>query len=123
MEKRLKSIESCLIITVGLLALFFWLKNPWLLRVALLVGAAGAFWPWGAAKIDQGWGLLAKGLGWVNGRVLLSVVFYLFLTPIAWLARKSGASNLQLRKKSGSEDSYYVNRDHLYEPKDLENTW
>lgn len=122
MEKRLKSLESCLIITVGLLALFLWLKNPWLLRMAFLVGALGALSPWAAAQIDKGWSLLAKGLGWVNGRVLLSVVFFVFLTPIAWLARKSGASNLQLRKKTG-ENSYYTNRDHLYEPKDLENTW
>ncbi len=122
MEKRLKSIESCLVITVGLLALFLWLKNPWLLRIALVVGALGAFSPWAAQKIHLGWSLLAKGLGWVNGKVLLSAVFYLFLTPIAWLARMSGASGLQLRKKTG-DASYYAERDHLYESKDLENTW
>lgn len=122
MEKRLKSLESCLVITVGFLFLFLWLKNPWLLRIALVVGALGAFSPWAAAKIHEGWSLLARGLGWFNGRVLLSVVFFLFLTPIAWLARRSGASGLQLRKKTG-EGSYYTKRDHRYEPKDLENTW
>ena len=122
MEKRLKSIESCLVITVGLLALFFWIKNPWLLRFALLVGALGAFSPFAAEKIHQGWGLLAKALGWVNGRVLLSLVFFTFLTPIAWLARKFGASSMQLAKKT-RQASYYAERDHLYEPKDLENTW
>ena len=115
-------MESCLVITVGLLALFFWLKNPWLLRFALGVGALGAFSPWAAAKIHQGWTLLAQGLGWINGRILLSTVFFLFLTPIAWLARKSGAVGLQIRKKP-AEKSYYTERDHLYEPKDLENTW
>ncbi|MDO8368660.1 MAG: SxtJ family membrane protein [Saprospiraceae bacterium] len=122
MEKRLKSLESCLVITAGLLVLFFWLKNPWLLRGALAVGVLGALSPWAATKIHQGWTLLARGLGWFNGRVLLSAVFYLFLTPIAWLARKFGASSMQLRKKT-SEASYYVARDHRYEPKDLENTW
>jgi hypothetical protein len=122
MEKRLKSLESCLVITAGLLVLFFWLKNPWLLRAALAVGVLGALSPWAAAKIHLGWTLLARGLGWFNGRVLLSAVFYLFLTPIAWLARKFGASSMQLRKKTG-DDSYYVARDHRYEPKDLENTW
>jgi Saxitoxin biosynthesis operon protein SxtJ len=122
MNQRLKSIESCLVITVGLMALFFWLKNPWLLRSALLVGALGAFSPWAAEKIHQGWTLLARALGWVNGRILLSAVFFLFLTPIAWLARKAKAMNLQLIKKTG-DGSYYVERDHLYESKDLENTW
>ncbi|MFN0216209.1 MAG: SxtJ family membrane protein [Saprospiraceae bacterium] len=122
MEKRLKSLESCLVIATGLLALFFWLKNPWLLRVALVVGVFGALWPFAAYKIHQAWSLLAKALGWINGKILLSAVFYLFLTPIAWLARMFGASSMQLRKKPG-DSSYYTKRDHRYEPKDLENTW
>lgn len=122
MENRAKTLESCLVITAGLLALFFWLKNPWLLRGAFAVGALGALSPWAAEKIHHGWMLLARGLGWFNGRVLLSLVFFVFLTPIAWLARKAGAANLQLRKKD-SEGSYYNQRDHRYEAKDLENTW
>jgi len=122
MEKRLKSIESCLVITVGFLVLFVWLKNPWLLRISLAVGLLGVFSPWAAAKIHAGWMLLARALGWFNGRVLLSVVYFLILTPIAWIARKSGASTLQLRKKP-ADGSYYNERDHRYEPKDLDNTW
>ncbi len=122
MNQRLKSIESCLVITVGLLALFFWLKNPWLLRSALVIGALGAFSPWAAEKTHQGWTLLARALGWFNGRILLSIVFFVFLTPIAWLARKAKLIDLQLRKKPTGESYYYV-RDHQYEPKDLDNTW
>lgn len=122
MQQRLKSIESCLVITVGLLALFLWLKNPWLLRSALVVGALGAFSPWAADKIHRGWELLARALGWVNGRILLSAVFFVFLTPIAWFARRAKAMDLQLRRKPEG-GSYYVERDHTYEPKDLENTW
>lgn len=118
----MKSIEACLVITVGFLVLYVWLKNPWLLRISLAVGLLGVFSPWAASKIHAGWTLLAKGLGWFNGRVLLSVVYFLILTPIAWVARKSGAANLQLRKKPSS-DSYYSERNHSYEAKDLENTW
>lgn len=122
MQQRLKSIESCLVITVGLMALFLWLKNPWLLRGAFVVGALGAFSPWAAEMIHRGWTKLAHALGWVNGRILLSLVFFVFLTPIAWLARRAKAMDLQLnRKKNGG--SYYTEREHRYEPKDLENTW
>ena len=122
MNQRLKSIESCLVITVGLLALFFWLKNPWLLRSALVVGALGAFSPWAAEKIHQGWTLLARALGYINGLILLSAVFFIFLTPIAWLARRAKAMDLQLIKKTNG-GSYYYERDHLYESKDMDNTW
>ena len=119
MEKRLKSLETIIVLTAGLLALFFWLKNPWLLRVALAVALAGAFRPWLAEKIHAGWTLLAQGLGWFNGRILLSVVFFGFLTPIAWLARRLGSSGFLLRRKPEGE-SYYTVRDHAYEGKDLE---
>ncbi len=122
MEKRIKSLESCLIITVGFLVLSFWLKKTWPVNVALIVGGLGALSPWVAEKIHQGWTLLARGLGWVNSKVLLSIVFFAFLTPIAWLARKSGSMGLQLRKKK-EEDSYYTERNHLYKPEDMENTW
>lgn len=123
MEKRLKSLETALVIVTGLLALYFWLKNPWLLRSALAVGLAAVFSPWLSEKLHAGWMLLAQGLGWFNGRVLLSLVFYLFLTPIAWLARKAGAANLQLRRKPAGEGSYYIERNYRYEARDLENTW
>ena len=122
MSQRLKSVESCLVITVGFLFLFLWLKNPWFLRAALVVGALGAFWPWAAEKIHDGWMLLARALGWVNGKILLSAVFFIFLTPIAWLARKAKAIDLQLIKKPEA-GSYYVERNHLYKPEDIENTW
>lgn len=122
MEKRLKSLETSLVIATGLLVLFFWRHNPWLLRAAFFVALAGAFWPWLAVKIHAGWTLLARGLGWFNGRILLSVVFFVFLTPIAWLARKMGSSGFLLRRKPEGE-SYYTVRDHAYEAKDLDNMW
>lgn len=122
MKNRLKALESCLVITVGLLALFVWLKNPWLLRAALAVGLLGVFSSWAAEKIHQGWTLLAHALGYVNGRILLSLVFFLFLTPIAWIARKAKALDLQLKKKPKGA-SYYVDRKHEYKPGDMEHTW
>ena len=122
MENRTKSLETIVVITAGLLALYFWLHHPWLLRGALAVALAGIFSPWLTAKIHAGWMLLAQGLGWFNGRVLLSVVFYVILTPMALLARRFGSSSFLLRKKQ-KEESYYAERNHTYAPKDLENTW
>ena len=65
---------------------------------------------------------LARGLGWLNGRVLLSLVFYVFLTPIAWLSRLSSSSSF-LRSKKPVGESYFTERSHTYEKKDLEQTW
>lgn len=123
MEKRTKALETMLVLVAGLLAFYIWVKNPWLLRGALALAAAGVFSPWLTGKIHAGWMLLAQGLGWLNGRILLSVVFYLLLTPIAWLSRLFGAASSFSRRKRQAEESYYTERNHTYEPSDLENTW
>lgn len=121
MEKRRQSLETVLVLVAALLAFYFWLKNPWLLRVALGLAVAGIFWPWLAERIHAGWMLLAQGLGWLNGRILLSIVYFFILTPVAWLARMGSSGFKMVRKKEG--ESYYTERDHTYEAKDLKNTW
>ncbi len=122
MDKRAQSLQTVIVIVAGLLVFYVWLHNPWLLRGALAVALTGVFSPWLTAKIHAGWMLLAQGLGWFNGRVLLSAVFFIILTPFAWLARLFGSSSFLLRKKQ-QEESYYAERNHTYTPEDLEHTW
>tara|TARA_B100001559_G_scaffold287977_1_gene265329 strand:+ start:757 stop:1167 length:411 start_codon:yes stop_codon:yes gene_type:complete len=59
------------------------------------------------------WMTFAVILGWVMTRVILSLVFYLIMTPIGLLTRLLGEDFLLL-KKSNSE-SYWNNRDRNYE--------
>lgn len=68
-----------------------------------------------------GWLKLGEVLGFINSRILLGVVFFIFLTPLAWIQRLRTGDKLQLKKKK--EGSYFVERDHTYEPKDLEKMW
>lgn len=48
-------------------------------------------------------------LGWVMTRVILALVFYLVLTPIALLGRAFGEQFLHL-KKSPESTSYWVRK-------------
>jgi len=66
------------------------------------------------------WGKLMAAIGFVNSRVLLSIIFFLVLLPVSLLSKLFRKDLLQLKKK---ESSYFVERNHTYEPKDLENTW
>jgi len=59
------------------------------------------------------WMTFAIVLGWVMTRVILSLVFYLIMTPIGLLTRLLGEDFLAL-KKSNSE-SYWNNRNRNYE--------
>lgn len=105
----------------GFLALYLIFNWTPFVYIALGVGAGSLISPLIGDLIVKGWYKLAHILGWINTRILLSLIFYLFLFPIALLAKLSQKDHLKLRKKK--RESLFVERDHLYTKKDLENTW
>lgn len=56
------------------------------------------------------WMKLAFILGWVNTRLILSILFYLILTPIGLGMRLLGVDLLD-RKIDKSRDSYWIKRE------------
>lgn len=70
--------------------------------------------------ICYGWLKLGEGLGYVMSKVILGVVFYVLVSPLAILYRLFNKNQLNLKK---NPTSYYVQRNHLFEKKDLTNTW
>ena len=113
--------KTILVIVTGLLALSWIFGVPLLGKIALAIGAVSIFIPPFARALEWMWFKLALGLGWINSRVLLSIVYFLFLMPIAWLSRLFTKDPLALKKEK--RQTLYVTRDHLYTGKDLENIW
>jgi hypothetical protein len=122
---REKELEIILTICVGLLVIYFATKQQhrWLITLSIGLGIIGAFSKLLTAKIAWAWMKLGEAMGFVMSKVVLSLIFFLFLIPIAMLTRLFSRSkdSLQLKKISGS--SYYFERNHTYTAKDLENTW
>ena len=102
--KKFKSdpIKTVLVITVGMLVLYFVTDVQWLLIVSLIVGLTGLISPYLAKKIDYLWMKLAWILSLIVPNIILSIVFYLFLTPLALLSRLFGKSD-PLTLKNSSE--------------------
>jgi hypothetical protein len=126
MKKRLPELDiykANLAIATGLLVLYtFVYPNRYLLYSSMTVGALTLLWPALAQWISWGWYKLAEGLGYVNSRVLLTLVFFGFLLPIATLYRLFNRDMLSL--KSGRTDkSLYKERNHTYSANDLKNVW
>jgi hypothetical protein len=117
-QDRFKTI---LVIVTGLLALAVVFHIQWLLYIALAVGACSIFSGAAARGIEWAWIKLATILGWVNSRILLSVIYFLFLLPLAWVSRLFTKDPLTLRRKKTA--SLFVTRNHQYTKKDLENIW
>ena len=117
-EKRL---ENILTIVIGFILLYLIFKVKVLLTIAFVIGLSELFFIWLSEKIVQGWLLISKVLGAINSRILLSVVFFLFLVPIAFIYRMFNKDGLHLKRTE--KNSYYHTRNHQYIPSDLENSW
>lgn len=113
-------METCLVIATGLLVIWFFKPVKGLIIAAAVVGFIGAFIPSLAKWINWFWYKLAEVMGFVMSKVLLSIVFYVFLFPIALIYRMTKKDTLQLKKKS---DTYWTSRSHSYSSKDLEQVW
>ena len=119
--KNQNNKEIILTIVVGLLVFFYFFKLLWLFNTALIIGILGVFSDFIAEKIAWVWLKFAEILGKINSTVLLSLIFFVFLTPLALLMKIFKKSDsLKLKKISGS---VYDERNHTYVAKDLENTW
>jgi len=68
------------------------------------------------------WLGFADLLGAFNARVILTILFFAVLTPVALLYRLMSRSPLRL-KRDEAVGSYFDKRDHLFCRKDLEKMW
>ncbi|MEL6923554.1 MAG: SxtJ family membrane protein [Bacteroidota bacterium] len=111
---------TILVMVTGFLVLYFIFKAQWLITVAASVAVVSLVIPPVGRLIEKAWYKLAQVLGWINTRILLSIVFFLILFPIAWLTRLFGKVSLQLKRP---KDTVFTTRNHQYSKADFENMW
>jgi hypothetical protein len=115
-----KELKSLLVIVLGLVVLFLFTNNWYLLYAGLAIGGLGMSIPVVGYYIVWFWFKIAEVLGWVNSKIILGLVFYLFLTPLSLLYRLGKKDPMTLK---APETSNYEKREHIFKTKDLENTW
>ena len=119
--KKTERFETILTICFGLLIAHLIFKIKFLLPLAVVVAAAGLFSSFLSKGITWFWTKLTQLLGLINGKILLSIIFFLLLSPLAFIMRLTNKINMRVKKKGVT--SFYEVRNHLYDPSDLENTW
>ena len=123
-EKVLETIGvlalACLV--VGHLATKPGLKTGFLAAAVLLL-ATGLFVKPAGALIARVWLKFGGLLGAVNSRLILGAIFYLFLTPIACLARLTRGDFLRLKKHDAAGGGYWHERNHSYTAADISKLW
>ncbi len=85
----------------------FW---PWCATPAVLLIVLGSVAPQGLKVAHRVWMGLALVMGFVMTRVILTVFYYLLLTPMAWFLRLIGQYPENFRKVPKSQPTYWVSR-------------
>ena len=113
--------KSTLTIVIGFILMSNYFNFKPLFILGIVIGLIAIFSEKVNDKIIWTWNKLAEILGLIMPNVLLSIVFYLFLTPLAWLNRIDRKKNpLQLRYNS---DSMFITKRKVFSKVSLEKIW
>jgi hypothetical protein len=66
------------------------------------------------------WFGLARVLGTIISKIVLGVVFFMIVTPVAVIRRLLNKDSLRLREFKKSRDSVMDKRNHTFEPMDIQ---
>ena len=121
--KNIKSGKSNLRqfgITMGIVlilfgGLFLWRDKDYyiyLFIIATVFMILGLAVPFVLKPIHKVWMTISIILGWIMTRVILSILFYLVVTPTSWLARLFGKQFLDLKIDKNAR-SYWIPKKEL----------
>lgn len=117
----MNNYKSTLTIVIGFLLLSNYFHSKTLLMISIAVGLIAIFSEKANDKIIWIWNKLTEVLGLIMPNVLLTIVFYLFLTPLAWLNRINRKRNpLQLRNETSST---FISKRKEFSKASLEKIW
>lgn len=69
------------------------------------------------------WFALAKVLSNISSTVILTLVYFLVVTPVGLARKLRGADGMKIKQFKKGDGSAMVIRDHAYSAKDLEHTF
>ena len=119
--KKEETLKAHLMIVAGLLIFFLITKNPLFAYISLGLSLVSLFIPPVGMWIAIGWTKLTELLGAINSRILLSLIFFLVLLPVAFISRLFRKDAMQIKRSATG--SLYSVRNHIYTGDDLKNVW
>jgi hypothetical protein len=84
--------------------------------LGLVLVVAGLLIPTAARAFHVLWMKLAVALGYVNSRVLLTLTYYLMVTPYGVVSRLAGRD--PLNRRGARRESYWVERKRTRQPRE-----
>ena len=121
-DSREKDLETIAVLAAASLVFYFIFKKDGFILAAFLLLFTGLFFKGAASEISALWLKFAELLGAFNTRLILGLVYFLVLTPIAVLFRLLTRKHAN-SPRSASDNSYFTVREHTFIAADLEKMW
>lgn len=122
MGNRKKDLETVAVLAVFLLVVYFLTKKAVFILAALVLLAVAILFKDIASRIASAWMGFSRVISFINTRIILTILFYLILTPLALIRRLFGKDHLKL-KKNPPATTYFDTRDHTFTKEDFEKVW
>ena len=121
MKTNTSTYHIILTITVGFLLLYILINEIWLLWTALIIGGLSVVSIYIAKGIAWSWMQLGAVLGMIIPKIILTLIYFGLLFPIALLSRCFGKKDvMQLKKPKGS---LFKTVDRTFAPDSFEKPW
>ena len=108
-ENKKGQSNSILVIVTGLSLLGLLYKNNIFISIGVGVGILSLLSKKIESAINYAWFKLAFVLGWINSRILLTIIFYIFLFPLS-LLKKIFSSQDALKLKKPEKFCHFPNK-------------
>lgn len=119
-QNPVRPVQTQLVVVVALLVFYLVFRKESLLFVAAGLGVSFIVVPVWGRLFAKGWDMLGLVLGKINGTILLGILFFLLLSPLAWMYRFRQRNALFLKRPEGS---LWQVRSGAIRPEALEVPW
>lgn len=115
---KVTSVVVVAILLVGVIFNFQWIiySGITLLGLALLSSTVNEYFAWL-------WMAFARAIGTINSKILLTIIFYGILTPIALFSRIIRGTPIKTIGENREDETYFETRNKTFNPQDFEDPW
>ena len=117
---REKALETIIVLALASLIASLWLDVSWLIYLSIGLLAISLVSKRITSVIGKGWLSFSHYLGLVMNYIIMFIIFYFFLFPLAFFQRLAGGNQILKRKKG---ESHFHRRSHFFSGRDIENPW
>ena len=120
-DSRKKDLETAVVLSAFLLILHYIFDKPFLIYISLALLLTSLLFTKLFSMLVHVWFKLGHFMGGITTKIIITLVFFAVVTPVAFLYRMFHRNPLTL--KQINTKSYFTNRNYTYSPRDFEKNW